>query len=202
MLSSVISFELLRFFQRFAHMSAVEWWMWVAFDDELDRFGPCAPGNFTREPKRQIDTCRYAGGSDNLARPHNSLIGFWFGAHDSKDAHLVQCVVAGNPFRIPAGPTINALVQTEAVDVVVSFTLRSQSITSSSAIWPGVVVPRGTSTRSGGGVSAIVWDAPDGSAPPSVVTGPVSFQTNRTSVSGMRESTSDSPTASGAVTPG
>src|SRR5712675_2160884 len=115
---------------------------------------------------------------------------------------LYQCVVAGTPFSIPAAPKINEPVQTEAVHVVVWCTLRSQSSTSSSTIWLGVVVPPGTSTRSGDGVSATVCVTPSRSAPPSVTTGPTSLPANRTSVLGMRDNTSHGPTASSAVTPG
>jgi hypothetical protein len=77
---------------------------------------------------------------------------------------LYQCVVAGKPFKIPAAPKINPPLQTEAVQVVVSCTLRSQSSTSSSTIWLGVVVPPCTSTRSGEGVSATVCVTPSSSA--------------------------------------
>src|SRR5690348_18164132 len=115
---------------------------------------------------------------------------------------LYQCVVAGKPFKIPAEPNINEPVQTEAVQVVVLCTSRNQSSTSSSTIWLGVVIPPGTTATSGEGVSVIVCVAPSRSAPPSVITGPTSLPTNRTSVSGIRDKTSYGPTASSAVTPG
>jgi hypothetical protein len=89
---------------------------------------------------------------------------------------LYQCVVAGKPFRIPAAPKINAPVLTETVQVVASC-LRSQSSTSSSTIWLGVLVPPGTSTRSGDGVSATVCETPSRIAPPSLMTGPTSLPT-------------------------
>jgi hypothetical protein len=66
---------------------------------------------------------------------------------------LYQCVVAGWPLRIPAAPKINAPVQTDAVHVALACTRRSQSSTSSSTIWPGVVEPPGTITTSGAVVS-------------------------------------------------
>ena len=69
---------------------------------------------------------------------------------------MYQCVVAGEPFKMPAAPKINAPVQTDAVQVVVRWTARNQSSTSSSTIWPGVVAPPGTSTKSGDIVSLTV----------------------------------------------
>ena len=48
-------------------------------------------------------------------------------------------------------------------------------------------------TSSGDGVSATVCETPSRSAPPSVITGPTSLPTNRTSVLGIRDSTSHGP---------
>jgi len=38
--------KLLGLFGRFAHVPAIERWLSVVFDDQLDRFGPGAASNF------------------------------------------------------------------------------------------------------------------------------------------------------------
>jgi len=67
----------------------------------------------------------------------------------------IQWVVAGSPSRMPAAARIIAPAQTELVHRVVSWTCRSQSSSSVSAMAVAVRGPEpGTSTRSGLGVSA------------------------------------------------
>lgn len=123
MLSSINFFsKLLRLFGCFAHMVSVEGWVWVVFDDQLNRFARAASViSPASQSARSIPDDTPAAVTILPDRTMRSA-GSGLAPKILSTSILYQCVVAGKPFRIPAAPKINAPVQTEVVQVVASCT--------------------------------------------------------------------------------